>query len=126
LRGHADRLERALETVTTVKVSLPPFPAPAGLLVGWQRLDLTLPLAVILFGLEVILVVLWCLQVRDFIARRRSLRQKRADSDPPEPPAGESSEPSEVTPDTDTTTANGHDHTPPAGKGPRPPRPRHT
>jgi hypothetical protein len=124
LRGHADRLERALETVTTVKVALPPFPAPAGLMVGWQRLDLTLPLAVLLFGLEVILVVLWCLQVRDFKARRPSVRQRGIDTDPDDPPVG-AALPDDGS-DNDPIKPNGHDHSPPAGKGPRPPRPRHT
>ncbi len=126
LRGHADRLERALETVTTVKVALPPFPAPAGLMVGWQRLDLTLPLAVLLFGLEVILVVLWCLQVRDFKARRPSVRQRGIDTDPEDPSAGAAAALPAPDFDTDPTIANGHDGPPPNGKGPRPPRPRHT
>ena len=85
LRGHADRLEQALEQVPAAKVALPPFPAPAGLMVGWQRLDLTAPLAVLLFGLEAILVILWLLQVVDFRARIPSARLRGIDPDAPGP-----------------------------------------
>lgn len=82
LRGHADRLEEALAGVAGANVALPPFPVPSGLTVGWQRLDLTAPLAVLLFGLEAILIILWCLLVRDFIARRRSSGKIGPDPEP--------------------------------------------
>lgn len=86
LRGHADRLEQALANVSAVKVALPPFPSPSGLTVGWERLDLTAPLAVVLLGLEAIVIVLWSLLVRDFIARRRS--SKKSDGPPNDPHDG--------------------------------------
>ena len=72
LLGHAERLEEALDDIAPITVALPPFPPPSGLTVGWERLDLTAPLAVVLFGLEAILILLWCLLVRDFMAGRRA------------------------------------------------------
>ncbi|MEO1650828.1 MAG: hypothetical protein AAFR60_07580, partial [Pseudomonadota bacterium] len=36
----------------------------------------TWPLAILLFGLELILIVLWLLQVRDFSARRSALTNR--------------------------------------------------
>lgn len=74
LRGHADRLEEALEKVSSISVALPPYPAPAGLIGGWQRLDLIAPLAVVLVALEGVLIALWWLLVIDFKARRTSAR----------------------------------------------------
>ena len=113
LRGHADRLEEALQATSSVKVALPPFPSPSGLTVGWQRLDLTAPLAVLLFGLEAILVVLWSLLVRDFIARRRSAGLS---PDQPEPPQASASAPMDLdAPASDhdaRSVANGQDRLP--------------
>ena len=78
LRKHAEQLETVLGTTKSERIALPPFPAPSGLAVGWERLDITWPLALVLFGLELILIVLWLLMVRDFRARRKAAVQQAA------------------------------------------------
>jgi len=78
LRKHAEQLEAVLGTTKSERITLPPFPAPSGLTVGWERLDITWPLALVLFGLELILIVLWLLMVRDFRARRKAAAQQAA------------------------------------------------
>ena len=95
LRGHADQLEEALDGLETASVKLPPFPSPSGIAAGWDRLDLTWPLAVLLFGLELILILLWVLLVRDIAVRLKAMRRPRdfdddGGDDPPTSSGGSS------------------------------------
>lgn len=72
LRDHGDRIEAALPEPVAETGSLPPFPKPSGIAAGWKHLDLTWPYAVLLFGLELIVVVLWVMLVRRFVALREA------------------------------------------------------
>ncbi|MEL6227067.1 MAG: hypothetical protein AAFR01_08620 [Pseudomonadota bacterium] len=68
LRDHADRIEATLPTGGEANATLPPFPKPSGIAAGWKHLELTWPYAILLFGLELIVVVLWIILVRRLVA----------------------------------------------------------
>lgn len=92
VRSHADQLEGALGNIKSGGANLPPFPERPGIASGWERLDLTWPLAILLFGIEGVLLVLWLVLVRDIAvqlaARRGRDRPENHDStDGPSGPA---------------------------------------
>lgn len=91
LRSHAVKLEEVLGAFEAATVALPPFPEPSGIAAGWNRLDLTWPLAMLLFGLELILILLWVILVRDIAVRLKALRLQSSlsddDSDEDPPPS---------------------------------------
>ena len=72
LRNHADRIEAVLPEAVAETEALPSFPKPSGVAAGWKHLDLTWPYAVLLFGLALIVVVLWVILVRRFVALREA------------------------------------------------------
>ncbi|MBU2580259.1 MAG: hypothetical protein KJ622_00880 [Alphaproteobacteria bacterium] len=76
LRAHADQIEDAIAGIMVTSVTLPPFPPPSGMASGWERIEETWPLALLLFGLEGVLIVLWAMLVFDIRARLAALRQK--------------------------------------------------
>ena len=78
LGDHADRIEAALPASETAELALPAFPGPIGVAAGWQHLDKAWPYAVLLFGLELIVIVLWFILVRRFIALREYLAKVEA------------------------------------------------
>lgn len=77
VRAFSDELDTALSSVARDEIDWPPFPEPSGIAVGYQRMDLSWPLALLIFGLEFILIVLWAVMVRDFIIHRNAVRSAR-------------------------------------------------
>ncbi|MEL7543913.1 MAG: hypothetical protein AAGJ70_09075, partial [Pseudomonadota bacterium] len=75
LRQHADRIEEALPTLGRSEIELPSFPGPVGITAAWGHLDKVWPYALLLFGLESIVIVLWIMLVRRLVAWREHLAQ---------------------------------------------------
>ncbi len=100
LASNADQLEEALGGVQQVSIALDPFPQPPGIAAGWQKLELTWPLAVLAYLLEVAVLYLWFsiyreyMALRDWLKRRDALRIDRDRGDgmkvisPPRDPEG--------------------------------------
>ena len=68
LRAHANGLENALGDGSKRSVALPPFPPPPGIAAGWQRFDLTWPLAIFAYLLEFVVLFVWFIVYRQYLA----------------------------------------------------------
>ena len=74
LTRHADRLEEVLAKLSSASVALPPFPNPPGIAAGWDKLELTWPLAVFAYLLECAVLYLWFSVYREYVAYQDWLR----------------------------------------------------